>query len=94
MAFKMRGSKFYGDRSRKDMRQDIREERQSLKDHGGTREDVKDFNEYQNGRKKDIRAGVKDRNKENREADRADRKTEGTRLAQNVRRKRSAKKSD
>ena len=32
--------KFYGDRSRKEIRQDIREERKSLKDHGGSREEV------------------------------------------------------
>ena len=65
MAFKMKGhelpgpyqrKKFYGDRSRKDMRQDIREERRSLKDEGGTREEVKDFNKHQRNRKLEIRA--------------------------------------
>lgn len=55
MAFKMRGMKFYGDRTRKEMRQDIREERKSVKEHGGTRQDVKDFNEYQRGRKLELR---------------------------------------
>jgi len=48
--------KFYGNRSRKDMRQDIREERKSLKDEGGTREEVKDFNANQRNRKLEIRA--------------------------------------
>ena len=55
MAFKMRGMKFYGDRTRKEMRQDISKERKSLKEHGGTRQDVKEFNKYQRGRKKEIR---------------------------------------
>ncbi len=59
MAFKMKGPKFYGDRSRKEMRQDIREERKSLKEHGGTREEVKDFNKYQRKRKKEIREETK-----------------------------------
>ncbi len=48
-------TKFYGDRSRKEMRQDIREERQSLKEGGASREEVKEFNKLQRGRKKDIR---------------------------------------
>ena len=56
MAFKMKGLKFYGDRSRKDMRQDIRTERKSLKDEGGTRGEVKAFNAHQSLRKKEIRA--------------------------------------
>ena len=56
MAFKMKGSKFYGDRSRKDMRQDIRTERKSLKDEGGTKDEVKAFNAHQTLRKKEIRA--------------------------------------
>jgi len=38
------------------MRQDIREERKSLKDEGGTREEVKDFNANQRNRKLEIRA--------------------------------------
>ena len=59
MAFKMNGMKFYGDRSRKEMRQDIREERKSLKDEGGTREDVKEFNKHQRKRKKEIRKETK-----------------------------------
>jgi len=59
MAFKMKGPKFYGDRSRKEMRQDIREERKSLKEHGGTREEVKEFNKYQRKRKKEIREETK-----------------------------------
>lgn len=58
MAFKMRGLKFYGDRSRKEMRQDIRTERKSLKEGGATREEVKDFNKYQRKRKKEIRDEV------------------------------------
>ena len=52
----MKGMKFYGDRSRREMRQDIREERKSLKDEGGTREEIKEFNKYQRNRKKEIRA--------------------------------------
>lgn len=61
MAFKMKGmDKFYGDRSRKEVRQDIREERKSLKDHGGSREEVKEYNKYQRKRKKEIRADVLD----------------------------------
>lgn len=57
----MRGmDKFYGDRSRREIRQDIREERRSLKDHGGSREEVKEYNEYQRKRKKEIRADVLD----------------------------------
>jgi len=52
----MKGSKFYGDRSRKDMRQDIRTERKSLKDEGGTRGEVKAFNAHQTLRKKQTRA--------------------------------------
>jgi hypothetical protein len=59
MAFKMNGMKFYGDRSRKEMRQDIREERKSLKDEGGTRKDVKEFNKHQRKRKKEIRKETK-----------------------------------
>jgi len=59
MAFKMKGMKFYGDRSRKEMRQDIRTERKSLKEGGATREEVKDFNKYQRKRKKEIRDEVK-----------------------------------
>ena len=35
MAFKMKGMKFYGDRTRKEMRQDIKEHRKSL---GGDKE--------------------------------------------------------
>ena len=55
MAFKMKGMKFYGDRTRKEMRQDIRRERKSLKEEGGTRQDVKEFNKYQRGRKLELR---------------------------------------
>ena len=63
MAFKMTGSKFYGDRSRKEMRQDIREERKSLKEGGATKGEVKEYNQYQRGRKKEIRADVRGRDK-------------------------------
>tara|TARA_R110002020_G_scaffold25229_1_gene82255 strand:- start:67 stop:333 length:267 start_codon:yes stop_codon:yes gene_type:complete len=59
MAFKMNGMKFYGDRTRREMRQDIRAERKSLKEGGATREEVKEYNQYQRGRKKDIRNKVK-----------------------------------
>ena len=63
MAFKMKGMKFYGARTRKEMRKDIREERKSLKEGGGTRQDVKEFNKYQRKRKKEIRDEVKSRKK-------------------------------
>jgi len=86
MAFKMTGSKFYGDRSRKEMRQDIRAERRTLKEGGATREEVKTFNQNQRGRKEDIREDVKAAKKESREHNKSARKTEGTRLAQTVRR--------
>lgn len=46
----MKGKK-YGDRSRKEMRQDISEERRILKEGGATREEVKEFNKYQRARK-------------------------------------------
>jgi hypothetical protein len=59
MAFKMNGMKFYGDRSRKEMRLQIRAERESLKDEGGTRKDVKEFNKHQRKRKKEIRKETK-----------------------------------
>ena len=55
----MNGMKFYGDRTRREMRQDIRAERKSLKEGGATREEVKEYNQYQRGRKKDIRNKVK-----------------------------------
>ena len=63
MAFKMKGVKFYGDRTRKEMRKDISQERKSLKEGGGTRQDVKEFNKYQRKRKKEIRDEVKSRRK-------------------------------
>jgi len=59
MAFKMRGLKFYGDRSRREMRQDISAERKSLKEGGATREEVKTFNVNQRNRKREIRDEVK-----------------------------------
>ena len=59
MAFKMNGMKFYGDRSRKEMRKDIQAERRTLKDGGATREEVKTFNQNQRNRKKEIRDEVK-----------------------------------
>jgi len=59
MAFKMNGMKFYGDRSRKEMRKDIQAERRTLKDGGATREEVKTFNQNQRDRKKEIRDEVK-----------------------------------
>ena len=59
MAFKMNGMKFYGDRSRKEMRKDIQAERRTLKDGGATREEVKTFNQNQRARKKEIRDEVK-----------------------------------
>ena len=59
MAFKMNGMKFYGDRSRKEMRKQIQAERRTLKDGGATREEVKTFNRNQRDRKKEIRDEVK-----------------------------------
>ena len=61
MAFKMNGMKFYGDRTRREMRQDIRTERKSLKEGGANREEVKAFNKHQRDRKKEIRHNVKNR---------------------------------
>jgi len=52
MAFKMRGMKFYGDRTRKEMRQDQREHRKSL---GGDKEEIKYARKYHRGRKKELR---------------------------------------
>ena len=52
MAFKMKGMKFYGDRTRKEMRQDIKEHRKSL---GGDKEAIKADRRYQRGRKKELR---------------------------------------
>ena len=53
MAFKMKGMKFYGDRTRKEMRQDIKEHRKSL---GGYKDANKAERKYQRGRKKELRA--------------------------------------
>ena len=53
MAFKMKGMKFYGDRTRKEMRQDIKEHRKSL---GGDKDAIKADRKYQRGRKKELRA--------------------------------------
>ena len=73
----MKGMKFYGDRTRKEMRQDIRAERESLKESGATREEIKEFNEYQRARKKEIRRNVKNRtNVVDMGADQADRDSE------------------
>ncbi len=52
MAFKMKGMKFYGDRTRKEMRQDQREHRESL---GGDKDAIKANRKYHRGRKKEIR---------------------------------------
>lgn len=51
--------KKYGDRSRKEMRQDISKERKSLKAGGATREEVKAFNRYQRTRKGEIASAAK-----------------------------------
>ena len=50
--FKKKGTKFYGDRTRKEMRQDIKEHRKSL---GGDKEAIKADRKYQRGRKKELR---------------------------------------
>jgi len=52
MAFKMKGLKFYGDRTRKEMREDQREHRESL---GGDKEAIKANRKYHRGRKKQLR---------------------------------------
>ena len=61
MAFKMKGfsmngdpkkKKFYGDRTRKEMREDQREHRESL---GGDKEAIKANRKYHRGRKKELR---------------------------------------
>ena len=52
MAFKMKGMKFYGDRTRKEMRQDLKEHRKSL---SGDKEAIKADRKYQRGRKKELR---------------------------------------
>ena len=51
--------KKYGDRSRKEMRQDIGEERKSLKAGGATRKEVKAFNKYQRTRKGEIASAAR-----------------------------------
>ena len=56
----MKGMKFYGDRTRKEMRQDIKEHRKSL---GDDKEAIKADRKYQRKRKKEIRAEVKSRRK-------------------------------
>jgi len=48
----MKGMKFYGDRTRKEMRQDIKEHRKSL---SGDKEAIKADRKYQRGRKKELR---------------------------------------
>ena len=62
MAFKMKGfpkngdpkkKKFYGDRTRKEMREDQREHRESL---GGDKDAIKANRKYHRGRKKELRA--------------------------------------
>ena len=52
MAFKMKGMKFYGDRTRKEMREDQREHRESL---GGDKDAIKANRKYHRGRKKELR---------------------------------------
>ena len=53
MAFKMKGMKFYGDRTRKEMRQDHREHMDSLGDDKQARKEAR---KYHRGRKKELRA--------------------------------------
>ena len=52
MAFKMKGMKFYGDRTRKEMRQDQREHMDSL---GNDKQAKKEARKYHRGRKKELR---------------------------------------
>jgi hypothetical protein len=51
--------KKYGDRSRKEMRQDISKERKSLKAGGATRVEVKAFNKHQRTRKGEIASAAR-----------------------------------
>ena len=48
----MKGLKFYGDRTRREMRKDIKAHRESL---GDDKEAIKADREYQRGRKKELR---------------------------------------
>ena len=52
MAFKMKGLKFYGDRTRKEMRQDHQEHMDSLGDDKQARKEAR---KYHRGRKKELR---------------------------------------
>tara|TARA_R110002012_G_scaffold218344_3_gene389651 strand:+ start:446 stop:772 length:327 start_codon:yes stop_codon:yes gene_type:complete len=76
MAFKMKGfpkngdpkkKKFYGDRTRKEMREDQREHRESL---GGDKDAIKANRKYHRGRKKEIRAEELERRGETNRAER------------------------
>ena len=46
--------KKYGDRGEIEMTVDIMKERRSLKKHGGTKDQVSDFNAYQRKRRKEL----------------------------------------
>ena len=73
MTFKMKGMKFYGDRTRKEMRQDQREHRESL---GGDRDEIKANRKYQRGRKKELRAEELERRGRTKRAERKMRRGE------------------
>ena len=73
MAFKMKGMKFYGDRTRKEMRQDQRENRESL---GGDRDEIKANRKYHRGRKKELRAEELERRGRTKRAERKMRRGE------------------
>ena len=63
----MKGMKFYGDRTRKEMRQDIKEHRKSL---GGDKDAIKADRKYQRGRKKELRAEELERRGKTKRAER------------------------
>ena len=65
--------KFYGDRTRKEMRQDQREHRESL---GGDRDEIKANRKYHRGRKKELRAEELERRGRTKRAERKMRRGE------------------
>ena len=76
MAFKMKGfsmngdpkkKKFYGNRTRKEMREDQQEHRESL---GGDKDAIKANRKYHRGRKKEIRAEELERRGKTKRAER------------------------
>ena len=62
-----RKKKFYGDRTRKEMREDQREHRESL---GGDKDAIKANRKYHRGRKKELRAEELERRGKTKKAER------------------------